>query len=76
MSDLTATACGCNNGCNGSNLLGGNNSCSLLILLMLLSNCGNNSGCGNGLLGGNGNSCSDLIVWILLLNCLSGNCNN
>lgn len=79
MSDLSATNCGCNNrpndcGCNNS--IFGGDSCTWIIILLLLFSCG---GCGNGFLSGNGcgcgndnNGCSCLIL-ILLLFCCGGN---
>ena len=77
MSDLTATncGCGCDNGCDngcGSNrpLFGGNDCCSIVWILILLSICGN-SGCGNwgsnGCIDNGGNNC--WLIILLLLFC-------
>lgn len=75
MSNLTSGNCGC--GC-GSNLMGGNNSCMWIILLLLF--CGGNNGCGNGcgngILGGSNGGCCDWLIWILLISCFCGNGNN
>lgn len=82
MSDLTATNCGCNScGCSNSNgLLGGNNSCIWIILLLFFCNgnnsCGCNDGCGSSILGGNNGGCCEWLIWILLLSCFCGGNNN
>lgn len=78
MSDLAATGCG-NNDCGCSNnrsgfLCGGNDCCSLIWIILLLSCFGNNGGgcgCGSGSFT-NGSSCDWLII-ILLLSCFCGN---
>lgn len=71
MSDLTATACGCNTSVNS------NNGCNSIIwIIILLSLCG---GCGNGtsLFGNNGSDCGcESIIWILLLLSFCGNGNS
>lgn len=42
MSDLTATNCGCNTGCNNNNGYG----CNIIWIILLLSCfCGNNNSC-------------------------------
>lgn len=52
--------CGCNSGCGNSiGFGGGNDCCSLIWILILLSVCG----CGNGFGGRGNNSC----LWIILL---------
>lgn len=78
MSDLSATNCGCNNrsnDCGCGNAFGGD-SCTWIIILLLLFSCG---GCGNGLLSGNSCGCGDnnngcsCLILILLLFCCGGN---
>ncbi len=72
MSDLAATNCGCDNGCdNNSGLFNfGGGSCNCIIWLILLSTiCGGN-GCGNGYNGFGDNSC---LIILLLLFCCGGN---
>lgn len=82
MSDLSATNCGCNNnrsndcGCGG---VFGGDSCTWIIILLLLFSCG---GCGNGLLsnsngcgcgcGNDSNGCGCLILILLLFCCGNG----
>lgn len=70
MSDLAATNCNTECGCNND---GG---CSWIIwILILLSCCGNNNGFGNfGC--GCGNNDSSCIIWILLILCCCGNGNS
>ncbi len=69
MSDLAATNCGC--GCND----GGNNCCSILWIIILLSICGNGSGFNLGNNGcGNNDGCGCL--WIILLLLFCGGNNN
>lgn len=68
MSDLAATNCGgCNDcgGCNSGGILGGNNSCMWIILLLLFcgGNSFGNSGCGCG----SNNGCNSCTMIILLL---------
>lgn len=68
MSDLSATACGCNNSCSNNGGCG-----SLLWIIILSSLCGGgfgNSGCndgcgGNNLLGGGMDICTLLILCTL-----------
>lgn len=76
MSDLTATNCGCNNGC-GSTF---GNGCNWLWIILLFSCFGNgtsglfgNSGCGCN---GNENNSCEWLIWILLISCLCGNNNS
>lgn len=86
MSDLTATNCGCgcedrcDNGCgNNRSIFGGNNCCSIIWILILLSifgngnwgTWGNNNGCDNGC----GNSCW-LIILLLLFCCGDNGCGS
>ena len=69
MSDLAATNCGCNDG--------GNNCCSIIWIIILLSLCGcgnngsgfnfGNNGCGN-------DGCGCIWIILLLLFC-GGGCN-
>ena len=68
MSDLSATNCGCNNGC-GNRF--GNNSCVWIILILLFC-CNGNNGFG---VGGDcdNNGCSCIIIILLLLSCCGGN---
>lgn len=68
MSDLAATNCGC--GVSNNNLFG-NNGCSIIWILLLLSCCGG-CGCGN-----NNNGCnSDCWLVLILLFCCGGWNNN
>ena len=69
MSDLAATNCGCNDG--------GNNCCSIIWIIILLSLCG---GCGNNGSGfnfgnngcGGNDGCGCLWIILLLLFCGGG----
>ena len=78
MSDLTATNCGCNNGCNNNNGLMGGSCIWIILLLVFCGGCGNGMG---GILGGNSgcgcdndnNGCCDILILILLLSCFCGN---
>ena len=66
MSDLAATNCG--NGCGCGTNLGGNDCCSIIWIILLLSCfCGGNNG---SFLGGNGDGCgcgNNSCLWIILL---------
>ncbi len=73
MSDLTATNCGSNCGCEG-NSFGNNN--NILFILLILFACGGCGGCGNNnIFGGNngcGCGCESIIIILLLLSCCGG----
>ncbi|MCD8131016.1 MAG: chorion class high-cysteine HCB protein 13 [Lachnospiraceae bacterium] len=81
MSDLS-NGCGCGNGTsaystNNCGVLGGNNSCLWIILLLIFcGGCGNSCGCSgtstNSLFGG-GSSCEWIIILLLCCSCLGNN---
>jgi len=73
MSDLSATNCGSNCGCEVNSCGNNNNILFILLILFCCGGCGNN-GCGNGgfLGGNNGCGCESIIIILLLLSCCGG----
>lgn len=76
MSDLAATGCG-NNDCGCGNTFGlfnGDNCCSIIWLIIIISLL-NNNGCGCNFGMNNGCGC-DWIIILILLSCFCNNGNN